>query len=201
MARKPGKAKVLTEQEFSRVVKLQEANSRTGKRNALILHLSFYLGLRVKEIAGLKYGDIINQDGSIKQEITLTVTKAGKIRQAYLTNAKLLALLKQHVKWHIDAENSCFLEHAVIRSERGSAFSPNSLQQLFSKIYKDAGLEGASSHSGRRTFATTLISNGIDIRSVQHLLGHSSINTTARYIQENPAMLQRIMASYKLCIG
>jgi len=199
MARKAGKAKVLTEQEFNRVLKLQESNIRTGKRNSLILYLSFYLGLRVKEIAGLKFGDVTNQDGSLKQEITLTVTKGSRIRQAYLTNPKLVASLNQHIKQHFDADNLFQMEHFLIVSERGSCFSPNSMQQLISRIYKEAGIEGASSHSGRRGFATSLINTGIDIRSVQHLLGHSNITTTARYIQEDPAKLQRIMAGFKPC--
>lgn len=199
MARRPGKAKVLTEQEFNRVAKLQEANDRTGQRNMLLLHLSFYLGLRVKEIAGLTFEDIFEQDGTIKQEVTLTITKGGKIRQTYITNPKLIGLLKRHYKQFSSSGDLFHLEQPLIKSERGCAFSPNSLQQLFSRLYQQAGIQGASSHSGRRSFATSLISNGADIRSVQHLLGHASINTTARYIQENPATLQRLMANIRPC--
>lgn len=199
MSRTAGKAKVLTEAEFNRVIALQKANTRTGQRNLLLLHLSFYLGLRVKEIAGLRVGDVMDASGNIKQEVTLTVTKGNRIRQAYLTNPKLVALLKQYLKDRQGNRKSFGLEQYLILSERGSCFSPNSMQQLFSRIYKGAGIDGATSHSGRRSFATTLISNGIDIKSVQHLLGHSSINTTARYIQENPAMLQKMMASFRPC--
>lgn len=202
MARKAGtagKAKVLTEAEFNRVLNLQKANDRTGQRNTLILYLSFYLGLRVKEIAGLKIADVFNADGSIKPEITLKVTKGGKIRQAYLTNPKLISLLQQHLKNRQEAKTVFSMEQPLIMSERGGAFSPNSLQQLFSRIFKEAGIEDASSHSGRRSFATTLISNGADIKSVQHLMGHSSINTTARYLQENPERLQKMMANFKPC--
>ena len=199
MTRKAGIAKVLTQHEFDRVVAIQKSNNRTGHRNLLMLHLSFFLGLRCKEIAGLKYGDVFNVNGSIMQEITLTVTKNNKIRQSYLTNPKLITLLKQLIKRKVDAGNLFHSEQMLIESERGSSFSPNSLQQLFSRLYQQAGIQGASSHSGRRSFATSLIGNGTDIRSVQHLLGHSSINTTARYIQENPAMLQRIMAGINPC--
>lgn len=199
MARKAGKAKVLSQEEFDRVVKLQQANARTGQRNVLLLNLSFMLGLRVKEIAGLKFGDVFEPNGNIKQEATLTITKNNKIRQTYLTNPKLIALLKRHYKQNFDSENLFQMEQPLIQSERGGKFSPNSLQQLFSRLYEQAGISGASSHSGRRSFATGLIINGTDIRSVQYLMGHSSINTTARYIQENPAMLQRIMANLKPC--
>ena len=199
MARKAGKAKVLTQQEFDIVVTMQKSNSRTGQRNLLMLYISFYLGLRVKEIAGLTFGSVFHQNGTIKQEITLIVTKGNKIRQSFLTNPKLIVALKKNYKLNADCDNLYQMEQPLIKSERGAAFSPNSLQQLFSRLYQQAGIHGASSHSGRRSFATSLISNGTDIRSVQHLLGHSSINTTARYIQENPAMLQRIMANLKPC--
>ena len=199
MARKAGKAKVLSKQEFDRVATMQKTNSRTGQRNLLILHLSFFLGLRCKEIAGLTFDDVFEQNG-IKQEITLSISKGNKIRQSYLTNPKIITLLKQHFKRNSEAGNLFQMEQQpLIISERGSAFSPNSLQQLFSRLYQQAGIHGASSHSGRRSFATSLISNGTDIRSVQHLLGHSNISTTARYIQENPAMLQRIMQTLKPC--
>lgn len=200
MARTAGKAKVLTIEQFNRVIKLEEGNGRNGLRNIIILSLSFYLGLRVKEIAGLKVSDVIDQHGRLKEEITLLVTKGNKIRQAYLSNAKLTALLKRFIQHHVSEHGELMMEKPLILSERGSAFSPNSLQQLFSKIYKNAGIDGASSHSGRRSFATSLINSGIDIRSVQHLLGHSSINTTARYIQENPTKLQKIMASFRPCV-
>lgn len=71
--------------------------------------------------------------------------------------------------------------------------SANSLQQLFHRMYSDAKLQGASSHSGRRTFATTLIEKGVDIKAVSTLMGHSSIAMTARYVENNPARLKQIV--------
>lgn len=199
MAREAGKAKVLSVDEFNRVVKIEDGNKRNGLRNVVILYLSFYLGLRVKEIAGLKISDVVDRHGNLKEEITLSVTKGNRIRQAYLSNAKLVASLKRFVQQHVHSHGELLPERPLIVSERGLAFSPNSLQQLFSKIYRNAGIDGASSHSGRRSFATSLINAGVDIRSVQHLLGHSSINTTVRYVQENPTKLQKIMAAFKPC--
>jgi integrase/recombinase XerD len=82
----------------------------------------------------------------------------------------------------------------LFRSQKGGAFSPNALQQLFSRIYqKDAGIEGATSHSGRRTFATNLLQGGANIKELQVLMGHSSINTTAIYVQEDPERLASLV--------
>ena len=60
-------------------------------------------------------------------------------------------------------------------------------------MYVKAGIDGAKSHSGRRTFATRLIQKGADIRCIQVLMGHSSISITARYIQENPIQLSELV--------
>lgn len=68
------------------------------------------------------------------------------------------------------------------------------MQMLFSTIYqKEAGIDGATSHSGRRTFATKLLNNGANIKELQILMGHSSINTTAIYVQEDPERLANIV--------
>jgi integrase/recombinase XerD len=69
---------------------------------------------------------------------------------------------------------------------------------LIKRIYKDAGIENASSHSGRRKFATTLIENGADIHCVKTLLGHSSIQTTALYFSTNPKRLANLMTNLSM---
>jgi integrase/recombinase XerD len=59
-------------------------------------------------------------------------------------------------------------------------------------MYRWAGLDQASSHSGRRTFATSLIEGGTDIKAVSSLMGHSSVAMTAQYVEDNPVRLRRI---------
>jgi integrase/recombinase XerD len=83
---------------------------------------------------------------------------------------------------------------SLFRSQKGGQFSPNTLQQLFHRMYAKARLQGASSHSGRRTFATTLIEKGVDIKAVSTLMGHASIGMTARYVEDNPVRLKQISA-------
>ncbi|HDR8936248.1 TPA: tyrosine-type recombinase/integrase, partial [Burkholderia vietnamiensis] len=57
--------------------------------------------------------------------------------------------------------------------------------------YKDAGLKGASSHSGRRSFASRLVYRGATVEEVSLLLGHASIDDSLRYIEPNPAIMRR----------
>ncbi len=66
------------------------------------------------------------------------------------------------------------------------------MQMLFKRLYIRAGLPDASSHSGRRTFATALIEQGVDIKAVSSLMGHASVTMTAQYVQENPIRLRKI---------
>lgn len=76
-------------------------------------------------------------------------------------------------------------------TQLGTAFSANSLCQLFLKLYADCGIKGASSHSGRRTFITKLANTGVNVRLLAALAGHRHISTTQRYIDVNDAQLAR----------
>jgi integrase/recombinase XerD len=99
---------------------------------------------------------------------------------------------------YLDTRKHDPLGRPLFLSQKGGAFSPNSLQRLFSTLYQDlAGIEGATSHSGRRTFATNLLSGGANIKELQVLMGHSSINTTAIYVQEDPERLANLVRKLK----
>ncbi|MFC3469040.1 tyrosine-type recombinase/integrase [Massilia oculi] len=189
-----GQAKVLSERELSRVINLVKKKAH-AKRNVALLYCSFGLGLRAKEMAALRIKHVLGVDGGLLDEINLTagMTKGSKQRHAYLANPKVVNALQEFISERKNREGILFnLEAPLFRSQKGSSFSPNSLQQLFHRMYRDAKLHGASSHSGRRTFATTLIEKGVDIKAVSTLMGHSSIAMTAKYVENNPARLKQI---------
>ena len=71
-----------------------------------------------------------------------------------------------------------------------AGFSANSLAQTFALLYEGAGLEGASSHSGRRTFLTNLANKGTAIHILKTLASHRSISTTAAYLYSSPSQLK-----------
>ncbi|MFK5948512.1 MAG: site-specific integrase [Methylococcales bacterium] len=186
-----GKAKVLTDAELLRVVKLQKL-SKHAKRNIALIYCSFALGLRAKELAALKVRDLFNID----TDTLLTViqlksayTKGEKQRDVYLSNAKLQIVLIEY----LSERYSLIGSEPLFLSQKRCSFSANTIQMLFSKMYKEAGIIGASSHSGRRTFATRLIEQGADIKAVSTLMGHASIAMTAEYVENNPDRLAKLV--------
>lgn len=76
--------------------------------------------------------------------------------------------------------------------------SANSLTDLFRQIYRQAGIVGASSHSGRRWFMTELARAGIHPRIIQQRAGHSSLATTQRYIEVTPDQERRAVRTIRL---
>ncbi len=70
----------------------------------------------------------------------------------------------------------------LFRTQKNSAFSPNTLCQLFGDLYRKAGIKGATSNSGRRGFITKLSHSGISSKVIMELAGHKHLSTTQRYI-------------------
>ncbi|MBV1951042.1 MAG: site-specific integrase [Cycloclasticus sp.] len=184
-----GKAAVLTEPELKRVIAVQRSN-KFADRNIALIYCSFGLGLRAKELSLLRISDVVDGSGNIKEVVNLTAghTKGGKQRHVYLTNKKVA----DAIRTYLDGRNLTGYDAALFLSQKGGRFTPNTMQMLFRRMYGDAGIEGASSHSGRRTFATRLIENGADIKAVSKLMGHSSISMTAQYVEDNPERLKKL---------
>jgi len=188
MARE-GKAKVLNETEF-KLVLLVAKEGKLGTRNVAMVYCSFGLGLRAKEMASLTIADVANAHYQLFDEISLkrSMTKGEKQRHVYLTHKKIREILQAYVNELKDMPR----DKALFQTQRKSRFTANTLQKWFKSIYDKAGIHGASSHSGRRTFITRLIEQGADIKAVSRLAGHANIVTTAIYVEDNPERLKRI---------
>ncbi|MDG1448456.1 MAG: site-specific integrase [Ascidiaceihabitans sp.] len=180
-------AKILTKKQTDQL--LWYVNTlRNPLRNEVIVLLSIRAGLRAKEISSLTWSMIADADGDIGSHIHLT-DKASKGRSGRVIplnmqlRQKLEDLLQaEQQQHHFDLSAS-----HVIRTERSAKTSPQAIVNMFASWFEDMGLNGCSSHSGRRTFITNaakkISSVGGSIRDVQMLAGHSSLTVTQRYIE------------------
>jgi integrase/recombinase XerD len=192
-----GKARVPSEAELKRLFGVTRAATAHASRNAAVLAMSYRLGLRAKEIASLVVRDVLDTQGRLREECELSaaMTKGGRPRVAYLTNPAVRAALKTYLDERRQREDILFnVEAPLFKSQKGGPFSPNTMQQLLHRLHERAGIVGGRSHSGRRWFATELISKGVDIKAVSVLMGHSSVAMTAQYAEDNPQRLRRIAA-------
>jgi integrase/recombinase XerD len=182
-------AKTLTQQELRRVLDYIATRKHSIRNRALVL-TSFLSGMRVGEIASLRYSDIVSSDGTIKNEIHLTAeqTKGNEGRTVFV-NDRLRKELECYTSTHKPTNSNSKFFYSQKSTSDG--FTANTLTQYFHYLYKRVGIDGASSHSGRRSFATNIASRGVGIRVLQKLLGHKNIQTTSVYIYANDDMLRK----------
>ena len=181
-------AKTLSTEDLKRV--LAYINTRPhAQRNRTMLLLTAWAGLRVGEVAALRVGDVRAADGTVKSEMHLA---ADRVKHAHartvFINERLRRELAQYLVSRTHAESSAPLFPTQKHPRRG--FTANTLCQTFHSIYRGAAIAGASSHSGRRSFITTLASKGVGVRVLAALAGHRSIATTQRYIDVNDDLLR-----------
>ena len=171
------KAKVLSKDEAKRVLRIAETSSH-GQRDKVALALSIMAGMRVGEIAALTVGDVRGLDGKAVEVIHLAKhqTKGNRSRRVFLGD-ELRRILTNFLSHSTNFPDTA----PLIRSSRtGKHMSTVTLSTRLKAIYQAAGVD-TSSHAGRRTFATRKNEIGIGMATIQQLMGHSSIQTTALY--------------------
>ncbi|MDB2454758.1 site-specific integrase [Planktomarina temperata] len=178
-------AQTLNEAQLRRVIQYCRSR-RHPVRDETIILVSFYAGLRAKEIAALKVGNVFDEEGDVRTQFILSAqqSKGGQTRTVYL-NQRLRKALREYGDYIRLADP----QRPLFASQKGGHFSANTMCQLFLDIYKAIGLKDASSHSGRRTYITRLANKGVGVRLLAALAGHSHISTTQRYIDVNSEQL------------
>ena len=185
-------AKVLNQKQVEAVLH-HIGKRRNGLRNQVIFLLSVRAGLRAKEIAALRWSMVLDASGSVGDAIHLTnEASKGNSGRVIPLNRQLLAVL---VSLYQSQPRSG--AGYVVTTERTNHTSAQAIVNLFARWYQDLGLVGCSSHSGRRTFITNaarkISTVGGSLRDVQHLAGHSSLQTTQRYIEGDSEARKRVV--------
>lgn len=185
--------KVLNDSQLKQIFEVQDLNKRSGLRDRAILETLFSTGLRVSELVDLDVADINFETG----EFTV-IGKGRKARVVYLSPSAR-DWLKRYLATRNDPFKPLFLrysgKHMDEQDFEGSSLrlTVRSVQRLVKKYVKRAGIAvDATPHTLRHTFATGLLREGADLRSVQELLGHSNVSTTQIYTHVTNPQLKEV---------
>ena len=174
----------LDEQQVTRLLDTPPTQKWQGLRDRALLETLYSTGMRVSELTGLNLDDL--------DEISGTVIVRGKGKKERLCPIGATALKTVHA-YLAKRPKKLRVPYAVFISQKGTRLTVRQVDRLIAHYVQLAQLPASiSPHSLRHSFATHLLDRGADLRSVQELLGHSSLSTTQIYTHITPQRLKKI---------
>jgi len=190
LAKTPGRdLDLITEDELSRLLSAPAGNDEKTLRDKAILEMLFSTGLRVSELCSLNIDSI-----NLKRDEFTVRGKGEKVRLVFLspTAKDVLTLYLQKRK---DMNSALFV--SVAKNNFGDRLTSRSVERIVKHYAIKAGISrNVTPHTIRHSFATDLLQNGADIRSVQIMLGHSSVATTQIYTHVTDRQLKEIHKNF-----
>jgi integrase/recombinase XerD len=163
-----------------------------GERNRAILETLYSCGLRVTELITLQISDLFFEEGFIR-----VIGKGDKQRFVPINveTQKYIVIYMNHIRNHIKVQKS--FEDTLFLNRRGKQLTRNMIFLIIKALAEKAGVEKkVSPHTFRHSFATHLLENGADLRSIQQMLGHESITTTEIYMHVDKSFLKGVIEKY-----
>lgn len=183
---------VLTSDEIEKMLALIDLSKEGGFRNKVILELLFACGLRVSELVNLEKGHI-----SFENEWILVTGKGNKQRLVPISD-NALNLIKIYLETERNQMEVKPTEREILfLNRRGHRLTRVFIFTLIKNLAEAAGIrKKVSPHTFRHSFATGLVTNGADLRSVQNMLGHESITTTEIYAHLDRSHLKTVVETF-----
>ena len=195
LTEKDKKIKFLSFAQIEKLLNTPDLSTLEGQRDRAILEVLFSTGLRVSELTSLnmRQFDLKNLLANKIQDMELPVNgKGGSVRTVYFA-PRSLKWLTNYLKTRKDMFPALFINHKKTDDENDHRLSVRSIERLVKKYTMMAGLPvDATPHTLRHSFATDLLTQGADMRSVQELLGHKNIMTTQIYTHVTNPQLRDI---------
>lgn len=179
---------LISEAELRRLLSAPKVNTLEGKRDRAILELLFSTGLRISELCGLSIDDV-----DLSRDEFSVRGKGDKVRVVFLS-AEAKDAIRNYLDARKDMDDALFVRYGK-KAHLGSdaRVTPRTVQRLLKHYAAEAGItRKVTPHVIRHSFATDLLSNGADLRSVQALLGHAHIGTTQVYTHVTDAHLREV---------
>ncbi|HOD96716.1 MAG TPA: tyrosine-type recombinase/integrase [Candidatus Paceibacterota bacterium] len=179
-------------EDLERLLNAPDENSLKGLRDRAILEMLFATGLRVSELCQLNRESVNLERGEFSVK-----GKGGKIRLVFLSDSAK-AILKKYLEKRTDTEEPLFITFKKSKNnEVLGRITPRSVERLINFYARKSGIvKRVTPHTLRHLFATDLLQNGADLRSVQMLLGHSNISTTQVYTHITDKELKEIYQTF-----
>tara|TARA_R110002153_G_scaffold35039_2_gene104343 strand:+ start:669 stop:1571 length:903 start_codon:yes stop_codon:yes gene_type:complete len=182
----------LSENEIDNLIQGIDLSSAEGERNRAILETLYGCGLRVSELIGLKISDLFFEEDFIK-----VTGKGDKQRFVPISpvNKKYINIYRNEIRVHLNIQEG--FQDILFLNRRGKQLTRAMIFTIAKNLAVTIGLKkNISPHTFRHSFATHLLENGADLRSIQQMLGHESITTTEIYMHVDRSHLAEVMNTY-----
>jgi len=182
----------LNESEINDLINAIDLSKPEGERNRAILETLYGCGLRVSELVNLKISDLFFDEGFIK-----VTGKGDKQRFVPIVAAtqKFINIYKNQVRLHLTIQKGH--EDILFLNRRGKQLTRAMIFTIIKQLAQSIGLKKSiSPHTFRHSFATHLLQNNADLRSIQLMLGHESITTTEIYVHLDKSHLIEVVNKY-----
>ena len=182
----------LSVDEIDALIAAIDLSSNEGERNRAMLETLYGCGLRVSELVSLKISDLFFEEGFIK-----ITGKGNKQRFVPIVNLtqKYIQIYKDDIRTHLNIKKGH--EDTLFLNRRGSQLTRAMLFTIIKDLAIKTGLKKSiSPHTLRHSFATHLLENGADLRSIQLMLGHESITTTEIYVHLDRKFLTEVINNF-----
>lgn len=214
------KPPVIEDKQIEHLLKATAAYSRVPERDAALILTLYGTAMSVTELATFTVSDYLEATGAVRvtSAVRVDVAHNGEQRPLFWSNKRVVVALDAYLAWRVEHKQGVTIKKGAYRgldpdsplflTEDGRpytltkrtlpsgvlSYSCNTLGAYISRLHANAGIEGGSAQSARRTFAVKQHRQGRDLVHIAAILGHKSVSTTKRLVDGDPVRLADIVA-------